>query len=119
MSSDIDAEVLEEKHISNPVARKLLERVIKYIESQEGSIPILLHKTIEYLRQFSKLDPEKVEALEKELQSFNLKPETIVMIVNICPTTLDELRILLVTEERTIDTEEANRILDTVKKYCS
>lgn len=118
MSTELDVEVVEEKHIPNPIAKKLLERVIKIIEEEEGSIPLLLHKTIEYLRQFSKMDPEKAEALERELSAFELKPETKIMFINICPETLDEARTLLVLEERTIDTEELNKILDVVKKYC-
>ncbi|WFO75900.1 DNA-directed RNA polymerase subunit F [Desulfurococcaceae archaeon MEX13E-LK6-19] len=119
MSSELDIEVIEEKHVSNPVAKKLLEKIIKRIEEKEGTIPLLLHKTMEYLRQYSKMDADKAEALERELSAFELKPETIVMFVNICPETLDEARTLLVLEERTIDTEELNKILEVVKKYCS
>ena len=119
MSIDIGAEVLEEKHIPNPIARKLLEKIIKEIEAKEGSVPPLLLKTVEYLRMFSKMEPEKAEELEEELKKFNLKPETIVMIINICPKTLDELRTLLTVEERTIDTEEATKILEVIQKYCS
>lgn len=118
MSSELDVKVIEEKHVSNPIAKKLLEKVTKYIEEKEGSIPLLLHKTMEYLRQYSKMEPDKAEALERELSAFELKPETIVMLINICPQTLDEARTLLVLEERTIDTEELNRILEVVKKYC-
>ena len=118
MSSELGVKILEEKHVSNPIALKYLEKVIKSIESSPGSVSMLLHKTMEYLRAYSKLDPDKAESLEHELQAFNLKKETIVMIINICPSSIDELRALLVLEERTIETEEAEKILEIVGKYC-
>ncbi len=118
MSTELDVEVLEEEHVSSPVAKDLLERFVKKLEATSGTTTMLIHRTIEYLSKFSKLDVSGAKALDRELQAFNLKPETRVMIVNICPSTLDELRTLLVLEERTIDTEEAEKILDIVYKYC-
>ncbi len=118
MSLELDVEIVEEKHVSNPIAKDLLERFIKRLEATSGTTTMLIHRTMEYLNKFSKLDASDAKALDRELQAFSLKPETRVMIVNICPSTLDELRTLLVLEERTIDTEEAERILDIVNKYC-
>ncbi len=118
MSSDIDAEILEEKHIPNPVAKELLERVVTMVEASGQSPTMLIHKTLDYLRKFSKLSKDRAEGLDRELEAFNLKPETRVMIINICPETMDELRTLLVLEERIIETEEREKILEKVRKYC-
>ena len=118
MSTELDAEILEEKHIPNPMAKELLEKVVRVLEISGYTPTMLIHKTLDYLRKYSKMSSDRANALDRELQAFNLKPETRIMIINICPETLDELRTLLVLEERIIETEEAEKILDIVKKYC-
>jgi len=118
LSTELDAEILEEKHIPNPIAKELLEKVVRVLEISGYTPTMLIHKTLDYLRKYSKMSSDRANALDKELQAFNLKPETRVMIINICPETLDELRTLLVLEERIIETEEAEKILDIARKYC-
>ncbi len=118
MSADLDVEVLEEKHVSNPEAKEILEKLVKRLEVTTGTTTLLIQRTLDYLRKFSKMEPEDAEALSRELDSFNLKTETKIMLINICPETLDELRPLLILEERLIETEEAEKILDVVNKYC-
>jgi len=118
LSTELDVEILEEKHIPNPVAKELLEKVVRMLEASGYTPTMLIHKTLDYLRKHSKMNSDRAVALDRELDAFNLKPETKVMIINICPETLDELRTLLVLEERLIETEEAKKILDIVKKYC-
>ncbi|MCD6195763.1 MAG: DNA-directed RNA polymerase subunit F [Thermoprotei archaeon] len=118
MAEELDIEILEEKHLSNPEAYKLLKKAVDQIREKEGSISILLSKTLHYLSEFSKMDPESAEALRKVLEKYDLKEETIIMIINICPTTLDELRTLFELEEKIIETDTANEILETLKSYC-
>jgi DNA-directed RNA polymerase subunit F len=118
LAEELDVEILEEKLLSNPEAYKLLKKVVEKIQEKEGSVPILLSKTLHYLSEFSKMPPESAEALRKVLKKFDLKDETIVMIINICPETIDELRTLFELEEKVIDTETAEQILETIKPYC-
>ena len=118
MAEELDIEILSEKHITNVEAYEILKKIIKKIEEHEGAVPPLLLKTLNYLSHAKKLDPEAASSLKRTLEKYNLKPETIIMIVNICPETVDELRILFEPEERFIDTETTNEILQTVKTYC-
>ncbi|ABN69877.1 DNA-directed RNA polymerase, subunit F [Staphylothermus marinus F1] len=118
MAEELDVEILEEKLLSNPEAYKLLKKAVDKIQEREGSVSMLLSKTLHYLSEFSKMEPESSEALRNVLKNMDLKDETIIMIINICPQTLDELRILFELEEKVIDTETAQQILETIKPYC-
>ncbi len=118
MAEELDVEILEEKYLSNPEAYELLKKIIDKIMEKEASVPRLLSKTLEYLKKFSKMDPESAKALRKTLKKYGFKEETIVMIINICPTTVDELRPLLELEEKIIETETAEEIVETLRKYC-
>lgn len=119
LAEELDVKILREEHLSNPEAYKVLKEIVKKIEEKEGSVPFLLSKTLHYLSRASKMEAESAMALKKVLSKYNLKPETIVMIINVCPKTLDELRILFELEERIIETDEAQEILDTIKPYCT
>ncbi len=119
MAEEVEVEILKEEHVSNVEAYKILKKVIQQIEEHEGSVPPLLVKTLTYLSKSSKLTPEEAISLKNVLLKYGLKQETAIMIVNICPETLDELRILFELEEKFIDTETANEILKIVQSYCS
>jgi len=118
LAEELDVEIIEEKHLTNPEAYALLKKALERILKSEATLPPLLAKTLEYLKKFSKTSPEAAAALREKLAVYGLKEETIVMIVNICPETLDELRPLLELEEKFIETEKATEILNIVKEYC-
>ncbi|MET1159376.1 MAG: DNA-directed RNA polymerase subunit F [Thermoprotei archaeon] len=119
MAIEVEINILEEKHLSNPEALELLKKVAEKIREKEGTIPPLLAKTLEYLQKTSKISPEKARELREKLEEKGLKQESIVMIVNICPNTLGELRTLLELEEKSFGEEELKEILETVKNYCT
>lgn len=118
MAEELDVEIIEEKLLSNPEAYILLKKVVDKITEKEGSVPPLLLKTLEYLKKFSKVDPESAKTLRDILRKYGLKEETIVMIINICPTSIDELRVLLDLEEKMIETKTLEEIIDVLKKHC-
>jgi len=118
LAEELDVEIIEEKHLTNPEAYALLKKALERILKSEATLPQLLAKTLEYLKKFSKTSPEAAVALREKLAGYGLREETIVMIVNICPETLDELRPLLELEEKFVETEKATEILNTVKEYC-
>jgi DNA-directed RNA polymerase subunit F len=118
LAEELDVKILEEEKLSNPEAYELLKKTVDKILEKEASVPPFLSKTLEYLKKFSKIDAETARALKKRLEEYSLKEETIVMIVNICPQTLDELRPLLELEEKFVETETAKKILEEVRKYC-
>jgi len=118
MAEEIDVEILEERLLTNPEAYIMLKKAVEKIMEREVTAPPLLTKTLEYLRKFSKMSPESAKLLREKLKEYNLKEETIVMIINICPESLDELRSLLELEERFVETEKAEEILSLIKEHC-
>ncbi|MEM1533495.1 MAG: hypothetical protein QW164_05435, partial [Desulfurococcaceae archaeon] len=118
LSIDIDVEVIEEAHVPNPIAKSMLEKYLKELQAAGLPASVLAHETLEYLRKFSKMSGEEAEELLNELNSFNLRNESKVMIVNICPQTIEELRALLVLEDKVFDTNELESILSIISKYC-
>ena len=118
MAQELEVEILNEEHLSNPEALKILKKIVGIIEEKEGSVSPLLVKTLQYLSISSKMEPEVAAALKKKLRNFGLKEETIIMLINICPQTIDETRILLELEEKVFETDEVQEILETVKPYC-
>jgi len=118
ISEERDIKVLEEKLLSNAEAYRLLKKAVDRIMESEGSIPMLLSKTLDYLSNFSKIDPESAPALRSVLEKYGLKQESVIMIMNICPENVDELRQILSLEEKVFETETLNEILETIKPYC-
>ncbi len=118
MAQELEVEVLNEEHLSNPEALKILKKIVGIIEEKEGSASPLLVKTLRYLSISSKMEPDVAIALKKKLRNYGLKDETIIMLINICPQTIDETRILLELEDKVFETDEVQEILETVKPYC-
>lgn len=72
--------------------------------------------TLEYAKKFSKLPPEKAEAVFKELVEMGIPIQVAVQIVNIVPTTRDELRVLLAPLPRVFESEDLDKILALLKE---
>ncbi|MGC9121722.1 MAG: DNA-directed RNA polymerase subunit F [Thermogladius sp.] len=119
MSRVIRLNVVEQKVLSNPEAAILLKDVIERIKSKEGSISPFLAKTLNYLSKHSKLKEDVgVEAVKSFLKGLGYKDETIVMIINLCPKTVDDLRILLDYEERYVEESVLNETVEYMKNVC-
>jgi len=105
-------EVKSYEDIPLAVARAILERRIKEEEALD-----IQRKTLNYLIKFSKCKPDIAAKVVSELcEKFGLKRETSVMIVNILPSTIDELRTIVSIEEKAFTTEELNEILKIISK---
>jgi len=110
--------VIETRLLSNPEALKLLSKAHSRIMEKEASAPFMIVKTLDYLKKFSKIDPDKAEEIRNILENYGLREESIVMLMNICPRNVDEARILLEYEERFIETKVVEEIVDKLKQYC-
>lgn len=110
--------LLEETPLTNPEALQELKKVIERLQVQGAPIPLLLTRTYEYLKRFSKIPYEKVGEVKEFLKSKGLREESIIMIINICPKNLDELRPLLELEEKTVETQVAEEIVNYLDNYC-
>lgn len=104
--------------LSNSETLKYLKEYSERERERTGTVPLLIQRVLEYLYRFSKVKPEVAEEFRDHLSSLGLRDETIVMIMNICPRTHEELRTLLVIEDKAFETEKLEKIIDLVKEYC-
>ncbi len=96
------------------------DTVIKIIEdfkSRGLELDSLSMRVFEYLRKFTKCN--KGEELVKALMEKGLNEITSVMIANIVPKNIDELKSLLTFETQTFNEEMLNEILSLVNSFCS
>lgn len=101
--------LIESTIISIPEAKALLEARIK-----EGNVIDIQNITLKQLSEFSRFDVEKVKLVIDTLKTkFKLSHETAVQIVNICPETPEELRILL-PPEKVFSKEDITEILKLI-----
>lgn len=118
MSSPLRIKAEKVTLITNSEALKILMEYHEREKESTGTVSLLVQRVLDYLRKFSKIPPEKVEELREKLASTGLKEESIVMIINVCPGTIDELRTLLVLEEKVLETEQLEKIVNLLKEYC-
>ncbi|MHA1729046.1 MAG: hypothetical protein ACTSWY_09965 [Promethearchaeota archaeon] len=86
--------ILEEKKISIPEVKKILEN----LEAKIGieNFDTFQESTLQYAKMFSKVtDLKKVEKIKKMLMSdYNLDESYAIMIINILPNTVEELSVI-------------------------
>ncbi len=105
-------EVVEEHFISYPEAKKYIYEIIK-----SGSQSAILQRVYEYLSNVEKCPAEEAEALKAELSSIVKKEEVIAMIASICPTTIDELKAIIVVDKTNYSDEDLQKIIAAVKSH--
>lgn len=106
--------VLKAEYIPIPLAKKLLEENVKMEE-----VSPLVQRTMVYLSTFTKCDPDVAKQVYGRLRDeFGLKDLTASMIVSIVPRTIDEIRVMLDFEDRLIETEELEKIVELLKNTC-
>ncbi len=111
-------EIIEEKPIPLVKVKKILED--RYLQ---GKVNLFQRKAYEHSKKFSKIDEESTDKLIEELKEFNkkinrkLREEDIVKIAEILPQNIDELRAVLVQGGINIKKEEAEEIINIVRKY--
>ncbi|KUO82827.1 MAG: RNA polymerase Rpb4 family protein [Caldivirga sp.] len=102
--------------VSNPEALRLLEDIVtKYgLESQVVNI------TLDYLRRYSKVKPEDAQALIKELtEKYGLARITAIQVVNIMPSTVEELQSIISVEKRPFKDEDLREMINLLNSYRS
>ena len=69
-----------------------------------------------FIKKFVKIDSKKAEKIKEELEKLNilkLKRDNLAKIIDILPEDITELNKIFT--EVTLDTDETNKILDTIK----
>ncbi|ADY01421.1 RNA polymerase Rpb4 [Vulcanisaeta moutnovskia 768-28] len=106
--------IINSEDISMAEALRILED--KLISINPGITDDVVNNTLNYLRKFSRISPDKAKDLISELMKrFGLAKLTAIQIVNLMPQTTDELRILLGTEKREFSDKEIEDILNLLK----
>ncbi len=118
MSIIIKLKAGEVRLLSNPETLKYVEEYIERVRSETATSPPLALRVAEYLRKFSKIPLDRVSELRRKLEEMGLKEESVIMIVNICPKTVNELIAILQVEERSFEQELLEKIISILKEYC-
>ncbi|MEL9939754.1 MAG: hypothetical protein QW632_00505 [Ignisphaera sp.] len=108
-------EIIEYHDIPNSIAKRILE---KYIANLRGEASEIVKVTLEYLDKVEKCDYEKIENLYNELKKFGFKETTLAMILNILPRSVDELRALLVFEDRVPEEDVLKNVVEIISNTC-
>jgi DNA-directed RNA polymerase subunit F len=104
-------ERIEEKPITLTEAREILMK-----RKSEGELKSGQKICLEYLNKMPKLQKNKVEKLKEELGALNLlKPNKIVELINIMPTTKEEVSLIL--EKENLKKEEIEKIVEIISNY--
>ncbi len=108
-------QIVSKEYIPVPVAKGILARRL----GEDKEVSPMLESTYHYLTLFSKCgEGEAAEAYRKLREDFNLKDITAAMLVSIMPETIDEVRIMLDFEDRLLETEEIEKILEVLHTTC-
>jgi DNA-directed RNA polymerase subunit F len=118
LSLPLKVKVEKVKLLSNAEALKILKEHSEREREKTGAVSLLVQRVLEYLYKFNKVQVEKAEEFAEKLVAIGLREESIVMIMNMCPRSVDELLTLLVYEERVPEKEQLERILGIVSEYC-
>ncbi len=106
-------EVLSERMVTIAEVKKILEDSMK--RGELNSIQLI---TLEYARSFTKIKEDKVEEARKFLiEEKGLPEEVAIQILNIMPKSIEELRTILTTVQKTFTTEELSEIVNELDKY--
>jgi DNA-directed RNA polymerase subunit F len=119
MSVSSKIKAVKVRLLSNPEALEYIEKYVEELKSETSTSPTLALRVLEYLHKFSKVPVEKAGELRRKLEELGLKEESIIMIMNICPSSIDELIAILQVEERAFEEGFLENIIKTIKEYCT
>lgn len=103
---------LKEKNITLIEVKKILEE-----KGKKEELTTIEQATLEYVRKFSKLAYEKAVKLMEELKKFGISEFGAIQVVNILPTTVEELRTILMKEEIELTPEMLKEMVELIKSY--
>ncbi len=109
----IGKRLLEERAISNAESRAILEK-----KAEKEELDYEQKTTLDHLKKFSKLTPEKSEETIEELMKSNekIKRDVAVKIVDLLPKDADDVKAIFAKERFALSKEEVEGILKIVSK---
>ncbi|AHC51031.1 DNA-directed RNA polymerase subunit F [Sulfolobus acidocaldarius SUSAZ] len=104
---------IEERFVPYSIAKKYIKELI-----DTGSSSNLIQKTFDYLNSISRCDEDSASKIMKELEEIVKREDVRAVLASICPTTVEEVRSVLVIDPSTIySTEQIQKIIEIIKKY--
>lgn len=105
-------EIISEEEVTLPQVKKLLIQ-----RGKEGELSFQQSITLEHASAFSRMAPAvSVKVVEKLLKSYDLTRTQAVQIVNIAPTTIEELKSILSSRSTNLTDEQLIEMVDIVIK---
>lgn len=102
-----------------PITMAEVKEEITKIRKKSDELNFRAERTEEYLNQFVELGPKKSKELKEKLTELNiprLKAEHIIKIVDLAPTTADEIKSILSGYTLTVTNENLKKIAEAVKE---
>jgi DNA-directed RNA polymerase subunit F len=108
-------EIISEEEIPLPLVKKIISK-----RGKEGELSFQQTITLEHASIFSRMTPAvATKVMEKLMESYKLSKVQAVQVVNIAPTTLEELKTILDTRSTSLTEEQLNEIVSLVEKNRS
>ncbi len=108
-------EIISQEEIPLPQVKKILSK-----RAKEGDLSFQQTITLEHATTFSKMAPAvAMKLLERLMRKFDLPRVIAVQVVNIAPTTVEELRTIVSHPDITLTSEQLEEIVEIVKKARS
>lgn len=108
-------EIISEEEVTLPQVKKLLAQ-----RSKEGELSFQQSITLEHASTFSRLAPAaSTKLVDRLLKKYEVSRAQAVQIVNIAPTTVEELKSILDARSTNLTDEQMIEIVDLVIKSRS
>lgn len=101
-----------------PVTMSEIKDELKKIKKRDESLNFRAEQTEDYLNQFATLKTKEAKDLFKTIEELGvprLKPEHIIKIVDMMPTEVDEVKMILQGYTITVTKDNLKKIADAVK----
>jgi len=102
---------VSESRLTLPQVKKVLESI------GEENLDQFQRRTLDYVKKFSKIDPEKAEELLQVLvKEYEIDEAEAVQILNCMPETVDELRVFLAGGRKIIETSKLHAVVELLNE---
>ncbi|MDH7555329.1 MAG: hypothetical protein ACQXXL_07280 [Candidatus Methanosuratincola sp.] len=105
-------EIVKEEEVTLPKVKMLLEQ-----RQKDGELSHLQKLTYDCASKFSKIDAEKADALLARLKEEGISGTLATQIVNILPTSVEELRTIFSAESRPVLPSELEKLLSIINMF--
>jgi len=108
--------IIEEKPLSMLDVKDMLSKIKK----RDEELNFRANKTEEYINSITSLTPKKGQELKEKLTALDiprLKEQHILKIIDIMPSSMDQLKMLLQGYTVTVNNDNLKKIIDAVAEY--